>query len=161
VTEPNATVAVARRAGWLLVGAAVVLVSGYVHFRLYFHGGYRGIAPEEFAGLTISRAFAVNAIVGFLVAWALVISVRVPRLSGPAALVGVLFAAGTLGAYALSRTVGLLGFDEHSTTTDGAVAALAEVVALVALGGWLLLPRSQPEPIRTRSATVIAGTRAT
>ena len=149
----DATVTVARRPGWLLVGAAAVLVSGYVHYRLYFLGGYRGIAPEQFAGLTISRAFAVNAIAGFLLAWALVVSVRVPRVAGLAALAGALFAAGTLGAYVLSRTVGLLGFDEHTTTTEGAIAAVAEVVAIVALGGWLL-----PAQVRTRSATAMSGT---
>ena len=157
MTDTPETTTVARRAGWLLVGAAAVLVSGYVHFRLYFLGGYRGIAPEQFAGLTISRAFAVNAIAGFLLAWALVISVRVPRLAGAAALAGVLFAAGTLGAYVLSRSVGLLGFDEHTTTTEGAIAAAAEVVAIVALGGWLLVLVGSA-PVRTRSATVIPGT---
>ena len=149
----DATATVARRPGWLLVGAVAVLVSGYVHYRLYFLGGYRGIAPERFAGLTISRAFAVNAIAGFLLAWALVVSVRVPRVAGLAALAGALFAAGTLGAYVLSRTVGLLGFDEHTTTTEGAIAAVAEVVAIVALGGWLL-----PVQLRTRSATAMSGT---
>ena len=149
----DATASVARRPGWLLVGAAAVLVSGYVHYRLYFLGGYRGIAPEQFAGLTISRAFAVNAIAGFLLAWALVVSVRVPRVAGLAALAGALFAAGTLGAYVLSRTVGLLGFDEHTTTTEGAIAAVAEVVAIVALGGWLV-----PVQLRTRSATAMSGT---
>jgi len=149
----DATATVARRPGWLLVGAAAVLVSGYVHYRLYFLGGYRGIAPEQFAGLTISRAFAVNAIAGFLLAWALVVSVRVPRVAGLAALAGALFAAGTLGAYVLSRTVGLLGFDEHTTTTEGAIAAVAEVVAIVALGGWLL-----PVQLRSRSATAMSGT---
>ena len=146
---------VARRPGWLLVGAAAVLVSGYVHYRLYFLGGYRGIAPERFAGLTTSRAFALNALTGFLLAWALVVSVRVPRLAAPAALAGALFAAATLGAYVLSRTVGLLGFDEHTTTTDGALAALAEVVAIVSLGGWLLPARAHSSPIRTPSATAI------
>ena len=29
------------------IGAAGVLVSGYIHFYLYFEGGYRGIAPES------------------------------------------------------------------------------------------------------------------
>ena len=33
----------------LVIGAAAVLVSGWVHFYLYFRGGYRGIAPESFA----------------------------------------------------------------------------------------------------------------
>ena len=30
----------------LVVGAAAVLVSGWVHFYLYFRGGYRGIAAR-------------------------------------------------------------------------------------------------------------------
>jgi hypothetical protein len=158
VTDRHDTrTAVTGRPGWLLVGAAAVLVSGYVHYRLYFLGGYRGIAPEQFAGLTISRAFAVNAIVGFVLAWALVVSVRVPRLAAPAALGGALFAAGTLGAYFLSRTVGLLGFDEHTTTTEGVIAAVAEVVAIAALGGWLLFGLV-PTAVRTPSATAMSGT---
>jgi hypothetical protein len=115
-----------------------VLVNGYVHFDLYFNGGYRGIAPDSVAGLTISRAFAVNAIAGFLIGWALVVSVRWPRLAPAAAVAGVAFAAGTLGAYLLTRTVGLLGFEETGTTTDAVVALVAEVVAIVLLGGWLL-----------------------
>jgi hypothetical protein len=146
-----------RRPYWLLLGAAGVLVSAYVHFELYFHGGYRGIAPEQFAGLTISRAFAMNAIVGFVIAWALVVSVRVPRLATPSALAGVGFAAGTLLAYFLSRTTGLLGFDEDQTTTDAVIALIAEAVAFTALSGWLLLAASAA-PIRnsrtsTREAT--------
>ena len=147
----------ARRPYRLLLGAAGVLVSAYVHFDLYFHGGYRGIAPEQFAGLTISRAFAINAIVGFVIAWVLVVSVRVPRLATPSALAGVGFAAGTMLAYFLSRTVGLLGFEEDQTTTDAVIALIAETVAFVSLGGWLILAAS-PSTIRnshssTREAT--------
>ena len=148
---------VARRPGLLLLGAAGVLVSAYIHYRLYFLGGYRGIAPERFAGLTISRAFAVNAIAGFLIAWALVVSVRVPRLAAPSALAGVAFAAATLGAYVLSRSVGVLGFEEHSTTTEAVVGAVAELAAVVALGGWLLTLASRTQ-LRTRSATAMSGT---
>ena len=136
----------ARRPSLLLIGAAGVLVSGFVHFRLYFDGGYRGIAPESFAGITISRAFAVNALAGFLIAWALVVSVRVPRLAPLAALAGAAFAAGTLGAYALSRTVGILGFEESATTTDAVLGAIAEVVALVALGAWIVTGLRSPAP---------------
>ena len=128
----------AARPWWLLGGAAGVLVSGYVHFHLYFHGGYRGIAPESMAGLTISRAFALNAIAGFLIGWALVVSVRWPRLAPAAAVAGIVFAAGTLGAYFLSRTVGLLGFEESTTTTEALVAVVAESTAIFFLGGWLV-----------------------
>ena len=52
----------------LVVGALAVLVSGWVHFYLYFRGGYRGIHPDEFLGITISRSFAVNAIAAVVIA---------------------------------------------------------------------------------------------
>jgi len=117
----------------VLVGAAAVLVSGWVHFRLYFRGGYRGIAPESFAGLTISRSFALQAVSAVVIAELLVLSLRIPRLLLPAAAAGALFAAGSLVAYTLSRTSGLLGFVEHATTTDAVIAIVAEVVAVVTL----------------------------
>ena len=47
-----------RRPLLLLLGGASVLVSGYVHYYLYFKGGYRDIAPDSFAGL---RALLVPA----------------------------------------------------------------------------------------------------
>jgi hypothetical protein len=121
----------------LLVGAVAVLVIGYVHYYLYFLGGYRGIAPESFAGLTISRAFAVNAIAGFVIAWALVVSLRVPKLAAPAALAGAGFAVATLAAYVLTRTVGLLGFEDDQSVTEAVIAVVAELVALGSLGAWL------------------------
>ena len=125
----------------LLVGALAVLVIAYVHYSLYFKSGYRGIAPERFAGLTISRAFAFNAVAGLLIAWALVVSLRAPRLATPAALAGVGFAVATLGAYVLTRTVGLLGFQDDQHVTEAIVAAVAELVALGTLGSWLAVSR--------------------
>lgn len=144
---------VVRQPSWLLIGAAGVLVSAYVHFDLYFHGGYRGIAPDHVAGLTISRAFAINAVAGFLIAWALVVSVRIPRLAAPSALAGLGFVAATLVAYGLSRTVGVLGFEERTTTTDATIGAIAEIAALVSLGGWLLIGTTAIRPPATRKAT--------
>lgn len=123
----------------LLAGAVAVLVSGYVHYYLYFKGGYRHIAPDSFAGITISRAFAVNAIAGLVIAWALVVSLRVRKLAVPAALAGLGFAAATLAAYLLSRTVGLLGFEDNQLNWEGVVAVAAEVVALASLGSWLIV----------------------
>jgi hypothetical protein len=123
----------------LLVGAVAVLASGYVHYYLYFKGGYRNIAPESVAGLTISRAFAFNAIAGPVIAWALVVSLRVPKLAVPAALAGLGFAAATLVAYLLTRTVGLLGFDDNQLTWEAVVAFGAEVAAIASLGSWLVI----------------------
>jgi hypothetical protein len=123
----------------LVVGAVAVLVSGFVHYYLYFKGGYRDIAPDSFAGLTISRAFAINAIAGPVIAWALVISLRVPKLAVPAALAGLGFGAATLGAYLLSRSVGLLGFEDNQLTWEAVVAFIAEVAAIASLGSWLVI----------------------
>ena len=136
-----------RRPLLLLLGAASVLVSGYVHYYLYFKGGYRDIAPDSFAGLTISRSFAINAIAGFVIAWALVVSLRFPKLAVPAALVGVGFAVATLAAYLLTRTVGLLGFEDDQLTIEAVVAFVAELVALGALGSWLVGQRSLQRPV--------------
>jgi hypothetical protein len=109
-----------------------------VHYYLYFKGGYRDIAPDSFAGFTISRSFAINAIAGFVIAWALVVSLRFPKLAVPAAVAGAGFAVATLGAYLLTRTVGLLGFEDDQLTIEAVVAFVAELVALGALGSWLV-----------------------
>ena len=137
-----------RRPLLLLLGGASVLVSGYVHYYLYFKGGYRDIAPDSFAGFTISRSFAINAIAGFVIAWALVVSLRFPKLAVPAALAGTGFAVATLGAYLLTRTVGILGFGDAQLTTEAVVAFVAELVALGALGSWLVGQLLLARPVR-------------
>ena len=116
-----------------MIGAVALLVSGWVHFYLYFRGGYRGIAPDEVAGLTISRSFALNAVAAVVIAEALILGLRYRALLLPAAAVGIGFAVATLVAYFLSRTRGLLGFKETATTTEAVVAMVAEAVALLTL----------------------------
>ncbi len=115
------------------IGAVALLLSGWVHFYLYFRGGYRGIAPDEVAGLTISRSFALNAVAAVVIAEALILGLRYRALLLPAAVVGVGFAVATLVAYVLSRTRGLLGFKETATTTEAVVAMVAEALALLTL----------------------------
>jgi hypothetical protein len=117
----------------VVVGAFALLVSGWVHFYLYFRGGYRGIAPEATFGITISRSFALNAVAAVVIAEALVLSLRWTRLLVPTAVVGAGFGVTTLVAYFLSRTSGLLGFEETATTTEAVVAMVAEVVAVLTL----------------------------
>ena len=117
----------------VITGALALLVSGWVHFYLYFRGGYRGIAPDSVLGLTISRSFALNAIAALVIAEALVLALRYRDLLLPAAAVGAGFAVATLVAYFLSRTRGLLGFKETATTTEAVVAMVAEAIALVTL----------------------------
>jgi hypothetical protein len=110
------------RRALLAVGASAVLVSGYVHFYLYFRGGYRGISPEQVLGLDISRSFAVNAAAAVVIAELLVLALRYPGLRRIAAAAGIGLALATLLAFVMSRTTGLLGFTEHRTTVEAAVA---------------------------------------
>ena len=134
-----------RVRGLVLTAAAAVAVSGFVHFYLYFRGGYRGIAPEEVLGVTISRAFALNAIAAVLIAEALVLSLRYHRLVVPACIAAAGFAGATLLAYGLTRTTGFLGFTDDQTSTEAVIAVIAEVVALLTatavLGESLVRPR--------------------
>jgi len=126
-TPPGAIVTAA------VVGATALLVSGWVHFYLYFRGGYRGIAPDSVLGLTISRSFAINAIAAVVLAEALVLGLRYRSLLLPAAALGAGFGVATLVGYFLSRTRGLLGFEESATTTEAVIAMVAETIAIVVL----------------------------
>ena len=131
------------------IGAVALLVSGWVHFYLYFRGGYRGIAPDEVAGLTISRSFALNAVAAVVIAEALILGLRYRALLLPAAAAGVGFAVATLVAYFLSRTRGVLGLKETATTTEAVVAMVAEAAALLTLVPVVLMElRARRRPAR-------------
>ena len=118
-----------------MAGAGGVLVSGYIHYYLYFEGGYRGIQPESLLGVTISRSFLLNALAAVVIAEFAILAMRQTAWTLPAAIMGIAFAASTLGAYVLSRTVGLLGFTESDASTEAVIAITAEFVALVAFAG--------------------------
>jgi hypothetical protein len=128
----------------VLVGAAGVLVSAYMHFYLYFWGGYRDISIDRIAGIDISRSFALSAIAGLVIAELLVLSLRFDRLATPAAVLGLLFALGAIGAYALSRTSGLLGYTESGWSTEAVISKIAEVVAVASLALYLVESRRSP-----------------
>jgi hypothetical protein len=116
-----------------VAGATAVLVSGWVHFYLYFRGGYRGIAIDSVLGVNISRSFAINAIAALVIAELLVLGLRYRALLLPAAAIGIGFGIATLVGYVLSRTRGLLGFKETATNTEAVLAMVAEAIAIVAL----------------------------
>ena len=120
------------------MGAAGVLVSAYTHWYLYFWGGYRGISVDRVLGIDISRSFALEAVVGLVVAELLVLALRFDALAVPAATIGTGFALAALAAYTLSRTSGLLGFTETGWSAEAVVAKTAEVVAAASLG-WFLV----------------------
>jgi hypothetical protein len=109
--------------------AATLAVSGVSHGYLYIHG-YRHIP-------NIGTAFLLQASVCFALAVLLVIG-------GPAWLrwAAAGLAAGSLVAFALSRTVGLLGFTERGwKPPHGAVSVAAEALTVVLWAVWLLLSR--------------------
>jgi hypothetical protein len=116
-----------------VIGATALLVSGWVHFYLYFRGGYRGIAIDSVLGINISRSFAINAIAAVVIAEAVILGLRYRTLLLPAAAIGVGFAVATLVAYFLSRTRGILGFKETATTTEAVIGIISEAVIILTL----------------------------
>jgi hypothetical protein len=132
-----------------VIGATALLVSGWVHFYLYFRGGYRGIAIDSVLGLTISRSFAINAIAAVVIAEAVILGLRYRALLLPAAALGVGFAVATLVAYFLSRTRGILGFKETATTTEAVLGIISEVVIILALAPVVITElRARRRPAR-------------
>jgi hypothetical protein len=102
-----------------LAMAAALTVTGFSHAYLYVHG-YRHIP-------TIGTAFLVQASVSF--ALAVLILIGGPRWLQWA---GAAVSGGTLGASALSRTVGLVGFSETGwePTPHAAISVAAEVLVV-------------------------------
>jgi hypothetical protein len=102
-----------------VVAAAAVFISAVVHAGLWFDG-YRDVA-------VVGAAFMLNAVGGAVIA-ILLLRWRnwVPWL------LAVGFGVATLGAFALSVTTGLFGFQETLGGTSQWIAAVSEVVAIVA-----------------------------
>lgn len=114
-----------------LVIAVAMLASGLIHAYLYVHG-YRHIPDIGTAFLVQSSAFCA---VGVLLA------AGAPRWFAWAA---GLLSAGALGAFALSRTVGLFGFVETGLepVPYAVLSVVAEVVAVLAVGMWAVRVRA-------------------
>lgn len=102
-----------------VVAAAAVFISALVHAGLWF-AGYRDVA-------VIGAAFLLNAVAGVVIAVLLLRwRSRVPLF------LAVGFGAATLGAFVLTVTVGLFGFRESFGGLSQWIAAVSEVVAIVA-----------------------------
>jgi hypothetical protein len=103
--------------------AAAMVVSGISHAYLYIHG-YQHIP-------TIGVAFVLQASVSLAVA-ALIL------IGGPGWFVwaAAMVAGGALAAFALSRTVGLLGFSERGWQPSPH-AAVSVVAELLTVGLWV------------------------
>jgi hypothetical protein len=113
--------------------AAGLLVSAASHGYLYLHG-YRYI-PEIGPGFLVLTA--VSAALAILI-----------TLGGPGWLrvVALLVSLGALGAFALSRTVGVMGFIERGwEAPHGPISVLAEAITVV-LCVWSLARRGSVVP---------------
>lgn len=126
-----------------LGAAGCLAVSGALHAQLYLHG-YRtipGIGPAFL--LQSSGALAVALLL-------LITSAAVPAVAGAA------LAAGALGGFALSRTVGVMGFVEYGwqPAPQALISVLVEVAALGLLA-VPLLARMTPSRLVARSRSPV------
>ena len=132
-----------------LVSALALLATGAIHIQQYYVADYRVIP-------TIGTLFLLNFIAGtvlglYLLIPARVDSGRIRRLADTVAALGGLGVAVTsLIALLVSEQTPLFGFMEHGYRLEIVVAIVAEGVATVALGGFLLLNhRAGGRPRRT------------
>lgn len=146
------------RSSWLrLAAAAAIAVSGGIHLRLY-RDGYRDIHLDRVLGVDLSRSFALAIIAAVALSVALVATVVWQRARVAVSASAAVYAASTLVAYALSRTSGLLGFEEHRWIAEAAIAKPIELAAVVALAVALIGERAggaRParEPASTATST--------
>ena len=129
VTLPRASVSTIGR----VVGAGLLLAMAWIHWHLY-EIGFSSIH-------LIGPAFLMNAVLGTLAAITVALTPR--RWLGVASGAAALIDAGTLGALALSLTVGLFGFHESLNAT-----LLPETVAIEIIGtavlAWLAWSHRAP-----------------
>jgi hypothetical protein len=114
------------------LASALLLAGGIIHYDLW-RGGYRYI-PR------IGPLFLANFVGSIVLAAAVVISRR-----ATVAAAGIVFAAGSLAALVLSRTVGVFGFTETVWTTQAVRTLAAEAGAIAALGWALTMQHRQPQ----------------
>lgn len=132
---------------WLLALAVPVIALIAVLVTRAVEGPSESTVARAGANAVVIKSFAFHPpkLTGLVIAELLVLSLRFDRLATPAAVFGVLFALGAIGAYALARTSGLLGFSESGWSTEAVISKAAELIAVVSLGAYLLTSvRSAP-----------------
>ncbi len=145
----SSTAAVRQRSGagvWVLrlLGAALLLAIAGIHLYLW-QQGYRDIE-------VIGPAFLLQSVIG--VGGALLVLVAPRRLLPVAAVLGALFALGSLGALIVSTTVGLFGFVETTAASLWWESFWVELSAFVVLAA---LTRSGRRRTRRARAAVDGG----
>jgi hypothetical protein len=129
----------ARERALRYVAAALILVGGLVHLKLY-DDGYKDVPNQN-----LGRSFLLNAAASVIVAVAIVVSRHVLAL-----LAGLVLVNGTLLAFALSRGPGIFGFTETgwNPSPEAAIALVCEIAAAVLLLVLLAPRRAATEPAR-------------
>jgi hypothetical protein len=107
-----------------LIGAALLLAIAAIHVYLW-REGYRDIP-------TIGPLFLLQSVIA--VGGALLVLVAPLRLLPWAAILGALFAVGSLGALLLTTFVGMFDFQESTETEFWHTTVLVEIAAPVVLG---------------------------
>jgi hypothetical protein len=133
------------------LSALVVAVSGGIHLRLYLDG-YRDIRVDRLLGLDISRSFLATALVAASLAVFIAAYASTSSLATVGELAGIAYGAGTLAAYAATRTVGLLGFEDNEWSTEAIIAKTAEALLIVLCTTTLVWSRRLVRrPVTTRT----------
>ncbi len=122
------------------VAAALILVGGLVHLKLY-DDGYKDVPDQN-----LGRSFLLNAAASVVIAVALVATRHLLVL-----LAGLVLVNGTLLAFALSRGPGIFGFTETgwNPSPEAAIALVCEIAAAVLLLVLLAPKRTVPRPAAT------------
>jgi hypothetical protein len=108
-----------------IVGAALLLGMGGIHYWLYADDGYKSIS-------IIGPLFLINAVVGLLLAIAVLAMPR--KYLAITATLSALFDLGTLIALLISIIWGLFGDHESTAFTIVDVTIVVEAVGVVVLG---------------------------
>jgi plastocyanin len=126
----------------LLLSALLLAISAGVHVRLY-REQYRDVHVDSVLGVDLSRSFVLSVIAGTVLSLLLVLTVAL-HWRGRLVVTGAFaYAVGALVAYGLSRTVGLLGFEEDRWVTEAIIVKPVELAAAVLLGAVLLASRTR------------------
>ena len=104
-----------------IVGGALLVWSGYIHFHLWDTEGYRHIP-------TIGPLFILQAISALILGLAAMVTRRLLN-----AILGIGFALGTISGFLISVTRGILGFQDSWLAPDARIAFFVEVAAVLSL----------------------------
>ncbi len=131
-----------------IIVALSALVAGYAHVKLY-QDGYKDVPIAN-----IGAQFLLNAFTALIIAVALVAPMMTDRLSSVvqrfAPLLGIGWAATSLGAFWLSRTSGgFMGFRDGPGLNPAPEAALAVFPEIIVLLGCIVLGALAFRPTHT------------